>query len=118
MSFGKVADDGRLLRRDAHMDELLKPAARGDDTECAILGAHQLYRGLHDPLEHNRQFEMLNDGEVGPQQSTKAPLGREHILGTIDEITKSPIQFAPRLVRKGEPFIGRDHRTPLSALSR
>ena len=102
---GEVADDACLLGRNPDMYELLETATRRDHPEGAVLGAHQLHRGLHDPFEDDGQLEVFHNGKICPEQSTQSTLRVEHLLSAIHKVAKRAVEFGSRLIREGERFI-------------
>ena len=87
------------------MDELLETATRCDHPERTVLGAHQVHRGVHDPLEDDGQLEVFHDGKVRPEQSAQATLRGEHILSAIHKFAERSVEFGSRLIGEGEWFV-------------
>jgi len=112
----QVADDESLLWRNPDVDELLETATRSDHTEGTVLGAHQIHRGPHDPLEDDGQLEVFHDGKVRPQQCAQSTLRGEHILSAIHEVAERTVEFCSRLIGEGENFVVRCHVIPLPTL--
>ena len=91
--------DGRVVEAD--VDELLQAAAgRIDDAQGAVARFRQFAGGLHDQPQQLRQREVADDALVGPQQPAQSPLGRDDVLGAVDELGEELIEFELRHVRK------------------
>ena len=112
----QVADDECLLWGNPDVDKLLETATRCDHPKRTVLGAHQIHRGPHDPLEDDGQLEVFNDGKVRPQQSAQSTLRGEHILSAIHEVAERTVEFCSRLIGEGENFVVRCHVIPLPTL--
>ncbi len=80
--------------------ELLQAAGGVDDPERTVAGVGQFARRVHDPVQQDRQRDIAGESLVGAQQSAESALGRQHVLGTFDELLEQLIQLELRAARQ------------------
>ena len=85
-ALGEVADRSDHLGRHAHVDELLEAALGRDDPESAVLGVDEFDGCLHDALEHDRQFDGLDDRLRRPEQGAKPTLRAHDLAGALHDV--------------------------------
>ena len=91
--------DGGFVEAD--VDELFQAAAgRVDDAQGTVARVREFAGGLHDQPQQLRQGKVADDALVGPQQPAQSPLGRDDVLGAVDELGEELIEFQLRCVRK------------------